>query len=115
MIKSKLIKRKFVDSFKDVYNLDEYNTSKLHWKTEEEGDNLELPDKNGRLRKKHAIKTYTMKIKKNDGRVHRRLGCINRDRNACLNMRKLVLHYLETREWLPKYKNPSKNNQSEGQ
>ena len=112
---NKRIKRKFVDSFKDVYNLDEYNTSKLHWKTEEEGDNLELPDKNGRLRKKHAIKTYTMKIKKNDGRIYRRLGCINRDRNACLNMSKLVSHYLETREWLPKYKKPSNNNQSEGQ
>ena len=99
---NKRIKRKFVENF-DVYNLDEYKTSKLDWKTEEEGDNLVVKDKKGKLRKLHAVKTFT----RND-----RLECINRDRNACLNMRKLVLHYLEFREWKSAYKNPRKNNQS---
>ena len=99
---NKRIKRKFVENF-DVYNLDEYKTSKLDWKTEEEGDNLVVKDKKEKLRKLHAVKTFT----RND-----RLECINRDRNACLNMRKLVLHYLEFREWKSAYKNPWKNNQS---
>ena len=105
---NKGIKRKFVENF-DVYNLDEYRTSKLHWETEKEGDNLKLKDKDGRLRKKHAIKTFTMKKNPN------RLGCINRDRNACLNMWKLVSHYLDTGQWLSAYKRSRKSNQSEGQ
>ncbi len=91
---NKRIKRKFVENFQ-VYNQDEYRTSKLYWKTEEEGNNLKLKDKDGKLRKKHAIKTFTMH--------NNRMGCINRDRNACLNMRKLVLHYLTTGHWLPAY------------
>ena len=94
---NKRIKRKFVENF-DVYNLDEFRTSKLHWETEQEGDNLRLPDRNRRLRKIHAIKTFTMVKNRNT------LGCINRDRNACLNMWKLVTHYLDTGEWLPAYK-----------
>ena len=98
---NKGIKRKFVENF-DVYNLDEYRTSKLHWETEKEGDNLKVKDKDGRLRKKHAIKTFTMKKNPN------RLGCINRDRNACLNMWKLVSHYLDTGQWLSAYKRSRK-------
>ena len=94
---NKRIKRKFVENF-DVYNLDEFRTSKLHWETEQEGDNLWLPDRNGKLRKIHAIKTFTIVKNRNT------LGCINRDRNACLNMWKLVTHYLVTGEWLPAYK-----------
>ena len=96
---NKRIRRKFVENF-DVYELDEYRTSKLHWETEQEGDNLWLPDKKRQLRKMHAIKTFAIPMV-NDRNT---LGCINRDRNACLNMWKLVTHYLETREWLPKYK-----------
>ena len=91
---NKKIKRKFAGNFQ-VYDLDEYHTSKLYWKTEEEGKNLKLKDKDGKLRKKHAIKTFT---------VHNRMECINRDRNACLNMRKLVLHYLATGQWLSSYR-----------
>ena len=102
---NKGIKRKFVENF-DVYNLDEYRTSKLHWETEKEGDNLKLKDKDGKLRKIHAIKTFTMKKNPN------RLGCINRDRNACLNMWKLVSHYLNTGEWLPAYKRSRDTNLS---
>ena len=55
-----------------------------------------LKDKRCRLREKHAIKTFKMK---------ERMVCINRDRNACLNMRKLVLKYFETGDWLKPYVN----------
>ena len=34
-----------------------------------------------------------------------RIDCINRDRNACLNMMKLVLEYLKTGEWSKPYVN----------
>ena len=90
---NKTIKRAFKENFK-VYDLDEYRTSKLYWKTGEEGSNLKLKDTDGKTRKKHAIKTFKM---------HNRMACINRDRNACLNMRKLVLHYLKTGTWMPSY------------
>ena len=48
--------------------------------------------------KKQVRRTFTMVKNQNT------LGCINRDRNACLNMWKLVTHYLDTGEWLPAYK-----------
>ena len=143
---NKRIKRKFVENF-EVYNLDEYNTSRLDWLTEKPGDNLEVKDKKKRLfgrvyrtkkdknglvkrtkkdmkvilvrgkkgekpvfqdkkkklRKLHAVKTFTR---------NNRLECINRDRNACLNMRKLVLHYLKFGEWKSAYKNPRKTKKS---
>jgi len=50
--------------------------------------------------KLHSVLTYQM--------PNKRLGCINRDRNAVLNMKKLVNHYLKTRKWLEKYKRDTK-------
>jgi len=115
---NKRVKRKFKENF-NLYNLDEYRTSKLYWRTNEEGGNLEVKDKKGRIRKKHAIKTFKVKkwvecINRDKLREKRaiktfkmkeRIDCINRDRNACLNMRKLVLNYLETGKWLKPYVN----------
>ena len=43
-----------------VYNLAEYKTSKINYKTEEECDNLYLPDKNNVIRKIHSVLTYKM-------------------------------------------------------
>ncbi len=86
------IKRKLKDRF-TVYNIDEYHTSKLHHKTEEECNKILLQDIDGTIRKKHAILTYKMENK--------RLGCCNRDKSY--NMRKLFLHYLKTGERLSKY------------
>lgn len=88
------IKRKLKERF-TVYNIDEYHTSKLHHITEEECKKILLQDIDGTIRKKHAILTYKMENK--------RLGCCNRDKNACYNMRKLFLHYLETGKRLSKY------------
>ena len=69
-----------------TYNLDEYNTSKLNYKTEEKCENLYQPDKKGVIRKLHSVLTYQMENKQ--------IGCINRDKNAVNNMEKIVNYYL---------------------
>ena len=63
-----------------TYNLDEYNTSKLNYKTEEKCENLYQHDKKGIIRKIHSVLTYQMENKQ--------IGCINRDKNAVYNMEK---------------------------
>ncbi len=77
------VKRKLKERFK-VYNIDEYRTSCLHYKTEEKVENLYLPDKKSKLRKLHSVLTFKMENK--------RKGCINRDYNGCMNIRK-IFHY----------------------
>ena len=69
-----------------TYNLDEYNTSKLNYKTEEQCENLYQHDKKGIIRKLHSVLTYQMENKQ--------IGCINRDKNAVYNMEKIVNYYL---------------------
>jgi hypothetical protein len=80
------LKRKLKERFK-VYNIDEYRTSCLNYKTEEPCNNLYLPDKNNKTRKIHSILTY--KMEKN------RLGCINRDKNGCKNIQKIFEYYIK--------------------
>ena len=75
------IKRKLKQKFK-VYNLDEFRTSALHHLTENRCENLYLPDKKQTLRKMHSILTFKMKNKE--------IGCINRDKNAVNNMKKIA-------------------------
>jgi hypothetical protein len=77
----RILKRRF-----QVYLIDEFRTSCLHHKTEGYTEHLSYKDKKGKSRELHAV--LTAKLKKT------RLGCINRDRNACKNMRKIFLHYL---------------------
>ena len=69
-----------------TYNLNEYNTSKLNYKTEKKCENLYQPDKKGIIRKIHSVLTYQMENKQ--------IGCINRDKNAVYNMEKIVNYYL---------------------
>ncbi len=83
------IKRKLSEKFK-IYNIDEYKTSILNYKTEERSENLYLPDKKNIFRKQHSILTYQMENK--------RKGCINRDKNGCKNIQKIFAHYLNTGE-----------------
>ena len=80
----RLLKERFT-----VYNIYEYNTSKLHYKSKEKCKNLTVTDKNGVSRKLHSVRTFSM--------VNRR-GCINRDINAVKNMRNLVEHYILYKE-----------------
>ena len=81
------LKRKLAKRFK-VYNVDEYKTSCINYKTYGRNENIYLPDKEGTYRKIHKILTY----KQSNGR----LGCINRDINGVCNIREIVNHYLRT-------------------
>lgn len=89
------IKRKLNTRF-EVYNIDEFRTSCLNYKTEELCNNLYLPDKRSIERKMHSILTFKMENK--------RKGCINRDKNGCKNIQKVFNHYIETGERPEKYK-----------
>ena len=80
------LKRKLNERF-EVFQIDEFRTSCLHHKTEQKCENLYLPDRRGQPRKIHAVLTYQME--------NGRYGCINRDKNAVLNMRKIVRCHLE--------------------
>ena len=79
------LKRKLAEYIK-VYNIDEFRTSCLNYKTEERCENIYLPDKKGVERKIHSILRYQTESK--------RMGCINRDENPVNNMIKIVNTYL---------------------
>jgi len=80
------LKRKLKERFK-VYNIDEYRTSCLNYKTENRCENLILPSPiTGTNYKMHSILTYKME--------NNRLGCINRDKNGCYNIKKLFDTYM---------------------
>ena len=83
------IKRKLQERF-EVYNIDEFRTSCLYNKSEEPCGNLKLPDKSKykTVREIHSILTYKME--------NNRKGCMNRDLNGCLNIRKIFKYYLDT-------------------
>ena len=57
--------------------------------------NLYLEDKTSKLRKLHSVLTCQME--------NNRKGCINRDYNGCLNMKKIFNHYMKTNERPLKY------------
>lgn len=70
------------DNF-DMYLIDEYGTSKYNYKTQQENKNMKVLDKGtGRIKDLHAVFTYKMSNK--------RIGCINRDKNAVNNMCEIV-------------------------
>ncbi|AYV80427.1 MAG: hypothetical protein Harvfovirus1_52 [Harvfovirus sp.] len=94
------LRRKLAKRFK-VYMIDEFRTSCLHHKTEQRCENLHI-ELNSKVRKIHSVLTYQMQNK--------RVGCINRDRNAVQNMRKIVHHYLATGERLERYSRSYKIN-----
>ena len=93
------IKRKLKKHFK-VYNINEYNTSKMCYKTEKKTENLYIKNykktegdkKEKEQIKLHAVLTYKME--------NNRTGCINRDKNSCFNMIKIV------NEWITNKKRP---------
>ena len=78
-----------------TYNLDEYNTSKINYKTEKICENLYQVNKKGIMRKIHSVLTYEMENKQ--------IGCINRDKNAVNNMEKIVNYYLLCKKRPEKY------------
>jgi hypothetical protein len=97
------LKKLIKDNFK-MYNIDEYNTSKLHYKTEEECKNFYHLDNNKekekrKERKIHAVLTFKMEKSQS--------GCINRDENAVNNMIKIVKNQIKNKERPQKYKRES--------
>jgi len=88
------LKRKLRERFK-VYNIDEFRTSCLNYKTEEKCGNLWLPGSDNKMYKKHSILTYKME--------NNRLGCINRDKNGCQNIKKLFNSYMTSGNIPEKY------------
>jgi hypothetical protein len=92
------LKRK-LNEYLTIYNLDEFRTSCLNYKTEEVCENLYLRfanDPKQKERKIHSILTYQME--------NNRKGCINRDKNGCNNIQKVFKSYIETGERPEKYK-----------
>lgn len=89
------LKRRIAKQFK-VYNLDEFRTSCLNYKTEERCSQLRVRDWEGKRVSVHSILTY-----KTENSRH---GCIGRYLNAVRNMCKLVNHWLATGERLPNFK-----------
>ena len=80
----KILKKRF-----EVYLIDEYNTSKLNYRTEKKGEKLKMRMKyeiNGEektyIKEMHSILTFKMGKEGS--------GCINRDFNACMNMLKII-------------------------
>jgi len=124
------LSRKLKERFK-VYYIDEYRTSCLHHKTEERCKNLYYTDyeKRDQLKKKlkellknkkneeiekeiNYIKKYLKNDKNTTRKLHsvltykmknNRLGCINRDYNACLNMKKIFKYYMKNNKRPIKY------------
>ena len=68
-----------------MYNIDEFRTSCINYKTEQVCENLYLWF-NDKKRKMHPILTFQME--------NNRLGCINRDKNGCKNIKRLFDCYL---------------------
>ena len=92
------LKRKLQKQFQ-VYNIDEFRTSCLSYKTEEPCKNLYLKfkaDTKQKDRKIHSILTYKME--------NNRKGCINRDKNGCRNIQKVFNSYMVTGERPEKYR-----------
>jgi hypothetical protein len=92
------LKRKLQKAFK-VYNIDEFRTSCLSYKTEEVCENLYLrfaKDPKQKERKIHSILTYQME--------NNRKGCINRDKNGCKNIQKVFNSYIQTGERPERYR-----------
>jgi len=84
------LKRKLSNHFK-IYNIDEFRTSCVSYKTGERCENLHLKfknDKYDKLRKLHSVLTFKME--------NNRLGCINRDKNGCKNIQKIFDYYMGT-------------------
>ena len=88
------LKRKLKERFK-VYNIDEFRTSCISYKTKDLCKNLYLPDKKGEDRKIHSILTYQME--------NNRKGCINRDKNGCRNIQHVFNYYKKTGKRPMKY------------
>ena len=105
------LKRRLAEEF-TVHTIDEYRTSKLHYKHEVECENYKAPYKSickedntvkEGTQSIHSILIYKLENKQS--------GCINRDKNSVLNMKKIVENLISTQERPEKYKRTCKPSQ----
>jgi hypothetical protein len=107
------LKRKLSERFK-VYLIDEYLTSKLHYKhhvrcnnlkikvelTEDKekplSENSTLVNMQPKYESKYLHSVLTYKIVKDMGCKKSEMGCINRDKNSVLNMESIVSELIKT-------------------
>ena len=75
------IRRKLKHHFK-LFMVNEYKTSCLYHKIDERCQNLKVKCKDKKVRELHSVLTYQ--------RGNERMECINRDMNACYNIRKIT-------------------------
>lgn len=94
------IKRKLATKFK-TYSIDEYNSSKINYKSLEKVQNMYLLDRKGVIRKKHSILMY----KTENGRQ----GCINRDKSAVNGMKLITDYFMEHKKRHPSYARKKEN------
>ncbi len=129
---NKGIKRKLMERI-SLCLIDEYNTSKYHYKHEVECDNMsykikDIPEnklirfknkKTGKITTKKVSRKVKRKVKKNNEKVdeikvkkesrnlhsvltykleNNVMGCINRDKNACMNFKKIVKSLIARKE-----------------
>lgn len=90
------LKRKLKERFK-VYLIDEYLTSKIHYKHNVRCENLKIKTKP----EENKIKLHSvLSFKLEKGMLSRKvsMGCINRDKNAVLNMERIVRELVNTGE-----------------
>jgi hypothetical protein len=105
--KNKIVKEKILDILHKrkikVFIIDEYNTSKLCCKCEEELiKDFEKLDKNNEKYISHGIlRCQSSNHVKNDSKVYH-----NRDKNAVMNMQKIVKHIFENDKRPKKYCSP---------
>lgn len=89
------LKRRLARDFK-IFHIDEFRTSKLHWRTGEKCEKLMIEKENGKKKKIHAV----LRAKLENGCY----GCINRDLNSCRNMREIVKKLMEKGKRPKKFK-----------
>jgi hypothetical protein len=93
------LKRRIAEKFK-VYNLDEYNTSKLSNATFKECENLILKDKFGVPRELHSVLTYKKENKGLGCNLENSIKCqINRDNNSSRNMMYIIKYFIKNKEF----------------
>ena len=91
------IKQKLKERFK-VYHIDEYLTSKIHYKHHIRCENMKIKTEKEskiRLTKLHSVLSY--KLDKLEMECNKsEMGCINRDKNSVLNMETIINELLKS-------------------
>ena len=78
-----------------IYNVDEFITSCLDYRTEKKNTNAKVITKDGKTKKLHSVLVSTIPNLESSGC---KTSYQNRDRNSVLNIRKIVKMWFEKRD-----------------